>query len=384
MRIAVAGGGPAGLYFARLVAKARPDFAVTVFEQNPRGATWGFGVGLGGRSMREIEALDPEVHARLVEAMTFGGGEQNIHLNGEDYLIGYSDRMGAIARLTLLDVLETVCEEAGVSIRHEERIENVEALAGYDLIVAADGVNSALRRAREDQFHTEAYQLTNHFAWYGVGARLDPSALVFRTHEGGTYVGHYYPYSPTMSTFVAECDRATWVRHGLESKTDAERRERMEAIFAPELRGASLIENRSMWRQFPVVTNRCWFAGNLVLLGDSLRSAHFSIGSGTRLAMEDAAALASAVIEADSVERALHRFVETRSAGRAMFGEAAERSFRWYENVAGNMRQPMLPFIYDFLTRTGRISDERLGRYAPQFWADYRAYKHKGEQVEAA
>lgn len=384
MKIAVVGGGPAGLYFARLAARGRPDFDLTVFERNPRGATWGFGVGLDGRSMREIEALDRQVHDRLIEAMTFAGGEQNIHLNGEDYLIRYTDRMGAIARLTLLEILEAACEEVGVRLRHGYGIENAEALAGYDLIVAADGVNSTLRRAREGRFGTHVRQLTNHFAWYGVGARLDPSALVFRTHQGGTYVGHYYPYSATMSTFVAECDHATWVDQDLESKSDTDRRELLETIFAPELGGAPLIENRSVWRQFPVITNERWFVDNVVLLGDNLRSAHFSIGSGTRLAMEDAAALAAAVVEANSVEQALPRFVETRSAGRAMFGEAAERSFRWYENVAEHMRQSKLPFIHDFLTRTGRISDERLSRYAPQFWLDYRAAKHESDEAAAA
>lgn len=379
MRIAVVGGGPAGLYFARLARRADHRLDIQVFEQNPPDATFGFGVGLGGRSLREIEAADPEVHSNLLERMVFNN-RQNIHLNGEDILLEYSQADGKIPRLDLLAVLQRACRAVGVRISHEVRVEGSTDFAEYNLIVAADGVNSALRRERADALGTEVGYLTNHFAWYGVGRALRPDALVFREVPEGRFIGHYYAYAETMSTFVAECDDETWRRAGFAGLTDDQRRNRVQEIFAPELDGAPLLDNRSVWRQFPVVTNRRWYDGNVVLVGDALRSAHFSIGSGTRLAMEDAAALANALSEVGGdVPRLLARYVALRRPRRDAFGEAAERSFNWYEDIARRMKQTPIDFTYDFLTRTGRIDDNRLQDYAPGFFEIYRRSRVGGE-----
>jgi 2-polyprenyl-6-methoxyphenol hydroxylase-like FAD-dependent oxidoreductase len=375
MRIAIVGGGPAGLYFARLAKRSDPGLEVQVFEQNPADATFGFGVGLGGSSMREIEAADAEVHAALATRMMFNN-VQNIHLNGEDILLEYAHISGSIPRLELLAVLHDACLAVGVEIAHEARIESSAQLAGYDLIVGADGVNSALRRERAEALGSELRHLTNHFAWYGVSRPMRPDALVFRQVPEGRFIAHYYAYSGSMSTFVAECDDETWRRAGFGEMNDAERRSHVERIFASELDGSPLVENRSLWRQFPVVTNRRWHSGNLVLVGDALRSAHFSIGSGTRLAMEDAAALAAALAEAGSdVPRLLDLYVALRKPRRDAFGEAAERSFNWYEDVARRMMQSPVDFTYDFLTRTGRIDDGRLATYVPAFSEMYRSLR---------
>jgi 2-polyprenyl-6-methoxyphenol hydroxylase-like FAD-dependent oxidoreductase len=373
MRIAIVGGGPSGLYFARLAKRADRGLDVHVFEQNPPNATFGFGVGLGGRSMREIEATDPDVHAALAARMMFNNA-QNIRLNGEDVLLEYAHTSGSIPRLELLAVLHDACLEVGVEIAHEARIESSAQLAGYDLIVGADGVNSALRRERAEALESDLRHLTNHFAWYGVARAMRPDALVFRDVPEGRFIAHYYAYSKTMSTFVAECDDETWGRAGFGEMSDAERLSRVERIFSSELDGSPLVENRSVWRQFPVVTNRRWYDGNVVLVGDALRSAHFSIGSGTRLAMEDAAALAAALSEAGSdVQRLLDLYVALRKPRRDAFGEAAERSFNWYEDVARRMTQSPIDFTYDFLTRTGRIDDGRLETYVPGFSEIYRS-----------
>jgi 2-polyprenyl-6-methoxyphenol hydroxylase-like FAD-dependent oxidoreductase len=372
MRVAVAGGGPAGLYFARLLKSARPSCEIDVFELGPEGATWGFGVGLGGRSMKEISSFDQPLHRSLLDAMVFGDGTQNIHLNGENYRIRYNETMGAIARLTLLEILTAACRECGVAVHYNHRVDSASDLIGYDLVVAADGINSVLRKERELEFGTQIHVLDNHFAWYGVQRAMVPPALVFKTVSGGRFVGHYYAYKPDMSTFVAECDRDTWHQFGFEEMTASTRKAEMEKIFADELDGHPLVENRSIWRQFPAVTNERWFVGNLVLLGDNLRSAHFSIGSGTRLAMEDAAALFSALLECDlEIDRALPRFVELRKPARGIFGAAAMMSFNWYEEMAKYMDLPILEFIHKFLTRTGRITEERLQLYAPEFYANY-------------
>lgn len=372
MRIAVVGGGPAGLYFARLLKRSLGDHDVTVFEQNAPDATFGFGVGLGGSARDRIRLADPEVHDRITAAMVFTN-EQNIHLDGTDTLLEYSQTGGAIERLNLLRILQQACAEVGVEMRNQHRIERKEQLDGFDLVVAADGVNSAIRQMHGDAFGTHARYLTNHFAWYGVARAMRPSALVFRSTEHGRFVGHYYAYTDRMSTFVAECDDATWTASGMESMSDAERRGLVERIFAPELAGDALVENRSIWRTFPVITNDRWSVGNTVLLGDALLSAHFSIGSGTRLAMDDAAALFEAVTSCgDDVAAALRTFEQDRKPVRERFRQAAEKSFDWYERVADAMTREPVDFVYDFLTRTGRIDDARLAEYAPGFHAMYR------------
>jgi len=174
-----------------------------------------------------------------------------------------------------------------------------------------------------------------------------------------------------MSTFVAECDAATWKATGLAGMSDDQRRAYMEHVFAPELMGMPLIDNRSIWRNFPVITNKAWSVGNIVLIGDALMSAHFSIGSGTRLAMDDAAALFEAVQQSSDVSVALKTFDEIRRPWREQFGAAAEKSFNWYERLSEIMNQEPIDFVYDFLTRTERIDDIRLAEYAPKFFGMY-------------
>ena len=375
MKVLGGGAGPAGLYFARLLKRANPGHAVTVVEQGARGASWGFGVGLGGRAMREIETLDPEVHRAILDAMDFDD-RQLFRVDGQEFTVEYPAAMGAVERLTLLRILAAAAEEAGVELRYGQRLDDLDAAAGrYDLVVASDGINSSSRMQRQAAFGTRSHELTNRFAWYGVAAALRPMALVFRTVGGGAFIGHYYAYGPQASTFVAECDAASWTGTGMDAMTDAERKALFERVFAAELDGHKLVENRTTWRRFPVVTNERLSDGNVVLLGDSLRSAHFSIGSGTRLAMEDAAALFAAFAETGAdVARALARFEALRRPARDLFGEAARRSFEWYETVATRMDQPILAFIHEFMGRTGRIDDRRMAAYAPRFFQEYQRH----------
>lgn len=374
MKIAVVGGGPAGLYFARLIKLHLPQHSVVVFEQNPANATWGFGVGLGGKARDRIHALDPEVHDRITSAMVFNN-QQRIHLNGTDILVEYAGEGGAIERLDLLKILEAACRSSGVEIVHNHRVESCDQFADFDLVVGADGVNSLVRKFREREFGTVTYTLTNHFAWYGVGRAMRPGSLVFRETPQGRFVGHYYAYTRQMSTFVAECDADTWHSAGLAAMTDDQRKAYMEAVFAPELMGERFIDNRSIWRNFPVVTNKVWSVGNIVLIGDALMSAHFSIGSGTRLAMDDAAALFEAIQKTTDVPSSLAMFNEIRRPWREQFGAAAEKSFTWYEKLRTIMAQAPIDFVYDFLTRTERIDDARLSKYAPSFFKMYKEAK---------
>ena len=375
MKIAIIGGGPAGLYFGRLMKRLDPRHEIVVVEQNPEGATYGFGIALGDKALDRLRATDAELTGEIEAAMLFEH-RQDIRLDGEHVRLAYTTRGGAIERLRLLSILGNACRAVGVAVEHGTRLETIDRFQGWDLIVAADGANSAVRRLYASEFGTHTYNVTNYLAWYGVGRPLVPNGLSFRRFEGGYYVGHFYAYTASMSTFVAECDAVTWREAGLEAMSEPERRAHMERVFAPELQGSPLIDNKSNFRNLPVTTNQRWAHRNIVLLGDALRSAHPSIGSGTRLAMDDAQALFEALREkGGDVPAALERYVALRKPVRERFNTAMERSFMWYERLRTVMQQPILDFAYDFLMRTGRIDDERLAIYAPDFYRQYQAYR---------
>lgn len=385
MKIAIIGGGPAGLFLARLMKLRRPSDDIRVFEQNPANATYGFGVTLAGPARSRLKQADPDLHDRLAAEMWFND-EQAIVLQREKVVLKYAARGGAIPRLTLLAVLEKACADVGITTQHDTRIADIGAFDDFDLVVGADGANSAVRNRHAGAFGPRSQMLGNWFAWYGVRKPLRPNALVFRSHNGGCFVGHYYAYSTTMSTFVAECDAATWNDCGLDRMTDAERKALVEEIFAGELEGETLVENKSNWRQFNVVISDNWMHRNIVLIGDALRVAHFSIGSGTRLAMDDAQALADAFAEiGDDVPRALARFIAVRKPTRDLFTEATVRSFEWYENVRTAMARAenVVSFAKDFLMRTGRVDEERLKDYVPGFYQQYLAPKAAKERLHA-
>lgn len=371
MKIAVVGGGPAGLFLARLVRRHHPKFAVDIFEQNPERATYGFGVTLAGAARDRLARFDAEAHERLAGRMVFNN-VQSICLNNDRLPITYAHSGGAIERLQLLEVLEGLCRDTGLSINHEKRVESAADLAGYDLVVGADGANSIVRNLDREAFAPRERLLGNRFAWYGVNKALKPNGLCFRAAAGGVFVGHYYAYTANKSTFVAECDARTWTEAGLDRMTDGERKALMERIFAEELEGEALAENKSTWRQFNVLTVENWHHGNAVLVGDALRIAHFSIGSGTRLAMDDALDLFEALsTHGDDIAALKADYVRRRKPTRDLFTGATVKSFEWYENVRAHMQTDVVSFTRSFLTRTGRVDDARLKSYAPEFYARY-------------
>lgn len=376
MRINIIGGGPAGLYLAYLMKRSWPGHAVRVIEQNAAGVTFGFGVVLSGRAQEFIAQGDPAVVGR-VGARAETWSEQHIVHRGETVVVDGSTFSG-ITRLDLLAELQSMCASAGVELSFGVRIA-ADALRGSgvldcDVLVGADGANSIVRDAHADVFGTRVTDLTNYFAWYGVGCAYPGHTLTFKDTPSGIYCAHHYRYQPAMSTFVAEVLEDTWARSGMWQMDEDRRRTHIENVFADTLEGRPLISNRSQWRRWRMTGNDRWSHRNMVLIGDALRTAHPSIGSGTRLAMEDAIALWRAFTAEDcNVPRAFGRYETERRPVRERLDKAGAHSIAWYEQLAEKMHLAPVDFAHDYLLRTGVMTPERLERTCPGFMARWRA-----------
>jgi anthraniloyl-CoA monooxygenase len=277
-----------------------------------------------------------------------------------------------IGRLELLEIMRGAAAEAGVQFVDDRRIESLADFADCDLIVGADGVNSAVRNLLQDHFQAEKESLRNMWVWYGTPRTSPEVNLIFAETADGLFIGHTYRYSTDRNTFVVECPPAVWRRAGLDTMPEAESRAFCARIFADFLDGASFLSNRSLWFNPVFVRTRNWTCGNVVLLGDALKTMHPTIGSGTRAAMQDAIALAEAFSEAPAdVDKALALFVERRRPKADGFQEAARRSIDWYETVEERLHLSPLDFAYDFMTRTGKVDHARLTRMAPDFVRAY-------------
>lgn len=372
MKIAIVGGGPAGLYFGYLMKRADARHDITVIEQNAPDATYGFGVVFSDTALSYLQEADASSYAAIRRRME----------NWDDLAIVHRDRrvvidgngFTGIARLALLSVLQAYCEDAGVRLVFNTRLTSLSSLSDCDLIVGADGIGSQVRETGGAHFQPEVRYLSNRFSWYGTHQPFETLTLTFRQNQDGAFVAHHYRYQPDFSTFIVECDAATWRRSALGEMTEAEGLAYCNRLFAPDLNGNGLIANKSIWRRFPVITNRHWIHDNTVLIGDALRSVHFSIGSGTRLALEDAIALYDAFRTMGSdVHAALAEFERQRRPIVDKLLAAAANSFEWYEQFAHLMPLDAHELAYDYMTRSGRVDDAKLRQLAPRFMASYDA-----------
>ncbi len=373
MQIGILGGGPAGLYFALLMKKLNPIHQVTVIEQNPAGATYGWGVVFSDRALSYLKDSDSasytdiEAQLRTWDDLTIVQKGGRVRIDGSAY--------AGIGRLALLRILQEHCRQHGVEMRFETRLLDLSALAHYDLLIGADGVNSMVRQQYADYFQPSTSSLSNNYIWYGTHQLFETLSLIFRTYRGGAFVAHCYPYSETTSTFIVECDAQTWKQAGFEHMSDAESRAYCEHVFKDDLGGHPLLPNKPAWLTFKVVTNHMWSYRNMVLLGDALRTVHFSIGSGTRMALEDAIALYKAVATTENIPDALQAFEQVRRSGMEKLLRIAEQSYTWYETFHERMDLDVLPLAYSYMTRSGRIDDATLRQKAPRFMAQYEAYR---------
>ncbi len=372
-RVEIIGGGPSGLYTAILMKKAWPDADIRVTEQNDPDDTFGFGVVFSEGALDFLKADDPEIHDLIVpemerwQNMTLNIGGESITLDG----IGFT----AIGRLHLLKIFQARVAELGIEVRFNHRIEDLDSIEA-DVIVGADGLNSLVRQSDEAGFGVTFEHFENRFAWFGTPRRFDTLTQTFVRTGKGTLNAHHYRYSPQMSTFIIECDPATFEAYGFDARDEQETGRICEEIFAETLQGAPLVINRSHWRQFPRLWCRNWVSGNRVLMGDAVHTAHFSIGSGTRLAMEDAIALVRALREEATIDAALGRYQAERPPIARKIVDAANTSATWYESFPDKMELPPLDFAFDYIQRSGRVDMERLRQLSPRFVETFEAAKN--------
>jgi len=373
MKIRIVGAGPAGLCFAALMKRADPSHDIVLVERGPRDATWGFGVVFSDRALEFLRADDEDLYRYLSPHFESWPEIAIVHNGARVPVAG--NGFSSIGRLELLALLHAHVERLGVPIHFGTEATSLDAFADADLVVAANGAFSWIRSENEAKFGTTVDWRPNRFIWYGTTKPFNSLTLTFRETPHGVFCAHHYRYRPDRSTFLVEVTQATWRRAGFDRMDAGATIAACERAFAPDLDGQPILSNRSLWRQFPAVWNDRWSFGNVVLLGDALRTAHFSIGSGTRLAMEDAIALAKAFAACgDDVPAALAQFQAARLPPMKKIWDAANASLRWYERM-DELAPALAPveFAYSYMTRTGRVDHAEVRRRDPRLAGAYEA-----------
>ncbi|MDP1572363.1 MAG: bifunctional salicylyl-CoA 5-hydroxylase/oxidoreductase [Vicinamibacterales bacterium] len=381
LRIVCVGGGPGGLYFALLMKKADPRRRVSVIERNRPDDTFGFGVVFSDQTMAGLAEADREVFD-AIGAELVHWDDIAVHYGGE-VVRSTGHGFSGMSRHTLLRVLQTHARNAGVEIVFEREVVDLDAIPEADLVVASDGVNSTMRRALAAGVRTEIDVRPNRFVWLGTTKPFPAFTFYFRTNAHGLWRVHAYQYAPGASTFIVECRDETWRAAGLEAAGDAETVAYLEHLFAEELDGHRLIADKSIWRQFPTIRVTPWSVGHTVFIGDAAHTAHFSVGSGTRLAMEDAVALRDALHHAldgagpdtaTAIRAGLAAYDAARRPQVESLQRAAHASLQWFEDTERYMRLPPVQFAFTLLTRSLRITHEELKVRDPEFVARLDAF----------
>ncbi|MHC2785468.1 2-polyprenyl-6-methoxyphenol hydroxylase-like FAD-dependent oxidoreductase [Bradyrhizobium liaoningense] len=368
MKVAIIGGGPAGLYAAILLKKQRPAADITVYERNRADDTFGFGVVFSDATLDNFEKHDLPSYRRITQEFAYWD-DIAVHFRGTVHRVGGNGFCGCSRRKLLL-ILQERARELGVVLHFEVDIDDESRFADADLILIADGINSRFREKYVDHFQPEVDIRSNKFAWMGSTRPLDAFTFIFQETEWGPFIAHAYQYEAGHSTWIFETDPETFERAGLTGLDEAQSAARMADIFGWFLGEHRLLTNRSMWRNFPMIRSKRWVKDNMVLLGDAKASAHFSIGSGTKLAMEDAIALAEAMEKAPSIEAALEVYEHGRREEVEKTQHAADVSLVWFEHVDRFWDFDPVQFAFGVMTRSKAITYDNLKLRAPDFVAE--------------
>ena len=381
MKIHCIGGGPAGLFFGILMKKADSRHEVKVWERNARDDTFGWGVVFSDLTQENVGRADPETYAAITSRFATWDCI-DVHLNGERTRSAGHGFCG-LSRKHLLQILERRAAELGVETEFNHEITDVEAHRDCDLLVGADGLHSLVRNSHVDGFGPDLKVHDNRYIWFGTRQQLEAFTFIFEENEHGLFQVHAYQFEPETSTFIVECNDSTFRRAGLEEKTEAESIAYCEKLFGHYLGGHSLLGNRSRWIQFTTVKNRRWHHENMVLLGDAAHTAHFSIGSGTKLAMEDAIELATAFREHGDRDTALLAYQAAREENVGRIQKAAAQSLDWFERVPMRMNLPIEQFTFNLMTRTRRVTRENLQVRDAAYVASVDRWFHQAEGAAA-
>jgi anthraniloyl-CoA monooxygenase len=374
MKIVSLGGGPAGLYFSLLMKKAFPDADITVFERNRPDDTFGWGVVFSRETLSHFEAADPESYRRITEKFAYWDDIETWYRGARTVSTGHG--FCGLARRELLLILQARCRELGVTLNFQHDVKSLADLPPADLVLAADGVHSPTREALSATVKPSLDVRSNRFCWLGTTRPLRAFTFVFKETPHGLFRVHAYPFDDTTSTWIVECTEATWRAAGLDSMDEAASVAFCQRLFSEELDGHPLLANRSTWRTFPTVRCETWHAGNVVLMGDAVHTAHYSIGSGTKLAMEDAVALVEAFRAhgTSDVPAVLAAYQQARQLDVLKIQRAAQTSLEWFEHTERYAGQHPLQFTFNLMTRSKRITWDNLRQRDPAFVASVDAW----------